>query len=287
MREMTSSDPTRLHGRNLYRPWGRMRIWETGATSGAHAPILALHGLGGSGRYWAGLAKVIGGGTALIAPDLAGFGSSDEPAEHATRDLHLADLDALMDDVVPDGGPITVIGFSAGATRAALWAARNAGRVARLVLAGAPFPGDGGMDFRHHTLNDLPFPRQVLFKGARAAWPLLAFPVSAVSRFPLPIVQDFGKQSMPARTWTLWSVVSDPEVPGELEPLQALAARAPVLLMNAADDRTVPLHHQTEWSELVPGARCMVVPKGRHQFLLRGGWRPLAEWLDTTAPTPD
>ena len=83
---------TRLHGAWLERPWGRMRVW----TSGRGPVVLALHGLGGSGRYWRGLADRLGDDVTLVAPDLAGFGSSETPAVDVDRSLLLGDVDAIV-----------------------------------------------------------------------------------------------------------------------------------------------------------------------------------------------
>ena len=51
-----------------------MRVWQ-----GGQGPIvIALHGLGGSGRYWHRIAERDAGYT-VVAPDLPGFGGSSKP----------------------------------------------------------------------------------------------------------------------------------------------------------------------------------------------------------------
>ncbi|MCJ7832519.1 MAG: alpha/beta hydrolase [Actinobacteria bacterium] len=257
-------------GRWLERPWGRMRIWE----SGSGPTTVAIHGLGGSGRYFGGLSDELDG--KLIAPDLAGFGSSDVPSVHADRTLHLSDLDAVL----PSDEPLSVIGFSAGAGLAALWAARNPTRVRSLVLAGAPFPGDGNMDYREQAESATPKTIRLVVHALQPIWPLLSRPIAAATKFPREIVEDFGKQSIPARAWTLWSAISDPEVVGELAPLQTIGSR--VLLINSSDDHIVPLRNQDRWAQFFDPAvdvTRMTLGRGEHQFLLRGGSDAVADWL--------
>lgn len=257
-------------GRWLQRPWGRMRVWE----SGEGAPIVALHGLGGSGRYFVGLSEAVTG--RLIAPDLAGFGSSSEPSLTADRALHLADLDELL----PGHEQVSVVGFSAGAGLAALWASLHPERVRCLVLAGAPFPGDGDMDYRAEAEAATPKTIRLVVGALRPVWPALSHPIARLTNFPREIVEDYAKQSIPARAWTLWSVVSDPALVDELGTLRAFGA--PVLLINASDDDIVPLRNQQRWAEFFDpevSVTRMTLGRGAHQFLLRGGFEAVAEWI--------
>jgi len=59
-------------------------VWE----AGEGPVILAVHGLGGSGRYWQGLADAAGDRFRIVAPDLGGFGTSDKPRPRDDRALH-------------------------------------------------------------------------------------------------------------------------------------------------------------------------------------------------------
>jgi pimeloyl-ACP methyl ester carboxylesterase len=125
---------TRLRGRWLDRPWGRMRVWEAGRGQ----PILLVHGLGGSGRYFERLAARLDGRFRVVAPDLAGFGSSEKPKLGYERGAHLEDLDAVAERF-GDRAPI-VAGHSLGGLFAALWAARRPDAVRSLAIVAAPFP---------------------------------------------------------------------------------------------------------------------------------------------------
>src|SRR5579859_3473742 len=102
------------------RPWGRLRVY----VAGSGPTMLALHGLGGSGRYWEGLARPVHGSVNLIAPDLAGFCSSDQPDVAYDRTFHLDNLDAVL-AAIGVAPPSTVVGHSMGGILAALWAAQH------------------------------------------------------------------------------------------------------------------------------------------------------------------
>ena len=108
--------------------WGRVRVWE----AGSGPTLLAIHGVGGSGRYFRGLAERLGDRYRIVAPDLGGFGASDKPDVAYDRAFHLATLDAVAGD-----GPVTLVGHSLGGTFAALWAASRHDRVAGLALVAA------------------------------------------------------------------------------------------------------------------------------------------------------
>ena len=51
----------------------------TGAESGSGAPLVLLHGLGGTWEYWGRTIALLSDRARCIALDLPGFGHSDEP----------------------------------------------------------------------------------------------------------------------------------------------------------------------------------------------------------------
>jgi pimeloyl-ACP methyl ester carboxylesterase len=251
-----------------------MRVWDSGSGS----PLLAIHGLGGSGRYWEGLAGRLGERYRIVAPDLAGFGASDKPRDASyDRAMHLESLDAAAEEL--GGGPIVVVGHSLGALFAGLWAARHRSRIRALGLAAPPFPsGEPGPAWM----------RERRPPGGPAGWlfrvgvPLLSLPVGLARRYPSAVAIDYGRQNLRARGATTWSALHDPAVLGELESLRALPADTPQLLVHAPDDRTVPIGAHERWASLLPNARREHVARGLgHQFLLRTRFEPLASWLET------
>jgi pimeloyl-ACP methyl ester carboxylesterase len=281
-----NEDARRQRGRWFTRPWGRMRVWEAGPFGGR--PLLAIHGLGGSGRYWQGLADRVGDRYRVLAPDLAGFGSSEEPASEADRVMHLLDLDELVADTFGDAPsrPMAVVGHSLGGILATLWSARRPERCAALALAAPPWPSGRSMDVRSRGDRTTSRTRASIARGLRTIWPVIAVPVGAVRGYPAATVIDFGRQSVRSRTWALWSLWSDPALQPELEDAaEVLDGHVPVLIVHAHDDRTVRIAAHAPWVQLFPSARGEVIARGSHQFLLRDGFEPLASWLESL-PAP-
>jgi pimeloyl-ACP methyl ester carboxylesterase len=268
-------------GRWIERPWGRLRVWETGKGP----PLLAVHGLGGSGRYWRGLADALGDRYRVIAPDLGGFGASDKPRSGYDRSFHLANLDAVVYACAP-GERVTVAGHSLGAMLALLWTARDPSRVRALALAATPYP------VPHHEWDPARWsgtraivPRTVA-GTFRLLWPLVSLPVIATGRYPGAVVRDYGRQTFRSRGWTMWSLWSDPALVDELPSIEAIPVTLPVLLAHATDDGRVPAANVERWGRHLPQAEPRVVPEGGHQFLLRHGFEPLAGWLRALPEAP-
>jgi pimeloyl-ACP methyl ester carboxylesterase len=258
-------------------PWGRVQAWEGGDGPGR---LLAIHGLGGSGRYWAALEDDLGDRFTVLAPDLGGFGGSTKPRIPTDRRFHLETLDAL----VADPGPWVVLGHSLGGVLAMLWAGRRPDLVAGLAMVATPFPEPKpAWDPAGWRGARAAVPRTVA-GVARATWPLVSLPVQALGPYPPPVVRDFGRQSFGARAWTLWSLWSDPSLGADVRASAAsLRGDLPILLRHAADDRSVAPASLDRWAELLPGADAALLPEGGHQVLLRSGFAIVEPWLRAVA----
>ncbi|GAC1342344.1 MAG: hypothetical protein NVSMB29_13930 [Candidatus Dormibacteria bacterium] len=271
---------TRLRGRDLALPWGRLRVWQGGSGS----PLVALHGLGGSGRYWEGLAAAVGREFTVVAPDHAGFGHSDKPQLTYDRRFHLDNLDALVDQVAGQTA-VTLVGHSMGGVVAALWAARHPHRVAALALVATPFPsGEVPRGTQQTQARDQRPLQQRVYGSFQVLWPLLTRPFFSRT-FPRAVIDDYMRHSLPGYWGTAQSFLWDPGAGHELLPLRGLAD-APMLILTASDDRRVPARDADRWSELLPRAQ-REVTTGGHQLLLRSHFAPLATWLrETTRERP-
>ncbi len=100
-----------------------------GPASPAAPPVVALHGLTGYGRRWAGLAEHLPDHR-ILAPDLLGHGASSW-APPWSYDAHLDALDSVVAEV---DSPFTVVGHSFGGALAVRLAHRHPDRVRALVL---------------------------------------------------------------------------------------------------------------------------------------------------------
>jgi pimeloyl-ACP methyl ester carboxylesterase len=256
--------------------------------AGGEGPaLLAVHGLGGSGRYWQGLAEGVGDRFRVIAPDLAGFGASDKPHVAYDRPMQLANLDAAFETFDPEGGAgsVVVVAHSLGAVFGAIWAAHHAGQLRALVLAAAAWPrADGGPGWarREHEPR-LPF--RLAGGAVRTLWPAIAVPVGVVRGYPAGVAADFGRQTLRSRTRTLFAAIYDPALASELDAVgRSLGPDVPQLLINARDDRTVSMASQAQWAGILPHAKTRAVETGGHQFLLRDGFEPVVGWLRALGP---
>ena len=113
----------------------------------------------------------------------------------------------------------------------------------------------------------------------RAVWPAIAVPIGLVRGYPADVVIDFGRQSVRARAWTMWSLWSDPSLGVEVEGLATLIGSTRTLLTHAEDDRTVSVRAQAAWGRVLPNAERSELASGGHQFLLRTGFEPLPSWF--------
>lgn len=253
--------------RRIRLDWGRLSV----QVAGEGPPVLLLHGLGGSGRYWAGLASHLAGTRTLIAPDLAGFGRSDKPVSDYSRAFHLDNLDGLL-DAMGVAGDITVVGHSMGGVLAALFAVRRAERVDGLALVATPFPRE--------QLHPLRLPRgpggRAFYSFVQRVLPVVA-PLVRSKTFPRAVIADYLRHSLDSYRLTSHSLIWDLSVVDELQALRTAELRRR-LLFYSEDDRTIAPDSLSRWRALLPGAEVRLAPGG-HQLLLRGGFEGLGEWL--------
>ncbi|WP_424975643.1 alpha/beta fold hydrolase [Dinoroseobacter sp. S124A] len=89
------------------------------------APIFAIHGSASTGRQWQSLAACLGSASAVIAPDLPGYGGTPPDLDR------LSYLEAALSQVP---GPVDVVAHSFGGAVALMLANRNPGQVRSVTL---------------------------------------------------------------------------------------------------------------------------------------------------------
>ncbi|MEQ9815064.1 MAG: alpha/beta hydrolase [Azospirillaceae bacterium] len=105
------------------------RIWGSGPC------LILLHGSGGSWLHWIANIEPLARSYRVVVPDIPGHGDSDAPPPPPTSE-HLAALLSTGAESVFGDGPISIVGFSMGASIAVDLAASQDDRVSALVLVG-------------------------------------------------------------------------------------------------------------------------------------------------------
>ncbi len=114
-----------------------VRIWggppQGAAASSGLPPLVMLHGWMDIGASFQFVVDAFARARHVIAPDLRGFGLTQRPAADCYWfPDYLADVEALLDELVP-AGPIDLLGHSMGGNVAMLFAGVRPERVRKLV----------------------------------------------------------------------------------------------------------------------------------------------------------
>ncbi|MGH8777394.1 MAG: alpha/beta fold hydrolase [Jiangellaceae bacterium] len=201
-------------------------------------PVVFLHGLGASSRYWnriAGTAERYSG----IAPDLLGFGRSPKPRT-AAYDVAVH-VESLL-PVVPDGS--VVVGHSTGAVLAAALAACFPEKVDGLLLLGLPaYPDEATARFeiaQLGTLASLTVDARLVARVACelmcAFRPLAMLATRLLARnVPADVAVDGVRHTWPSYSRTLDRVTVGHRAADDL-----LEVCCPVVLMHGRDDPVAP-----------------------------------------------
>lgn len=257
----------------IRRPWGRLCV----RRGGNGPPVLAIHGLGGSGRYWEGLAAQVRPQHTLLAPDLGGFGASDKPPGPYDLEFHLANLDTVV------GGadePVVLVGHSFGAVLAAVWACRHPERVTALALVAAPYP-DGSQQTRAMILHDR-LTRAMAGGGllSHAVHTMLTVitmalrPLLRSRSIPREVIADYMRHTIPSYVGSLRAGILDVDITPLLRPVGV-----PILLLYGSRDTDVAAASAAAYRRAFGAGRVEVV-EGDHQLLLEADFAPLLRWLE-------
>ena len=113
---------------------------------GRGRPVILLHGMIGSWRYWVPLLQRLQQSYRLYAIDLFGFGDSAHSAPHFGLDAQVDMVQAFMDEM---GLPkAAFIGHGVGALVAVEFARRQPDKAARLLIVSTPLFDPGGLEKR-------------------------------------------------------------------------------------------------------------------------------------------
>jgi pimeloyl-ACP methyl ester carboxylesterase len=201
-------------------------------------PIVLVHGLS-STRSLKPLIRALGSRRPVFAPDLPGFGMSDQP-------IHTLDIPGLADALghwifYNQLAPAIVIGVSFGSQVAVDLAARHPAAVDRLVLVGPTFDPDARG------------PARLAFRWARNAR-------RYSPRLAPTIVHDFIDAGPWRSVRTLRRALKDP-VEEKLSEIEA-----PTLIVRPERDHLVPEAWTKRVAERIPDSELVVLPKAGHSI---------------------
>jgi len=201
-----------------------------------HTPIVLIHGLSSS-RTLKPLIRALGSRRSVYAPDLPGFGMSDQP-------IHPLDIPGLADAMRRwlldnDLAPAIIVGVAFGCQVAVDLAAAYPAAVDRLVLVGPMFDPEARSAGR------------LAMRWARNA------PRSSPRQAP-KVVHDIIDAGPWRSVRTIRQALDDPieEKLGDIE--------APTLVVRPERDHLVPAAWTERVAELIPDSELAVLPKAAH-----------------------
>ena len=218
--------------------------------AGTGAPMLMLHGSGGSPRFLPGM-QGLSRKFDVIVPMAPGFGGSPAPAWlESIADLanfYLEFLDAL------DLRKVHLVGLSLGGWVAAELAVRNASRLASLTLMAAPgiaVPGIAPFDPSLHSEEQAV--RNTYFDAKLAD--------EAIARVLGPGTETvrLANQRIVAKL-TGEKRYHDPQLQRWLHRI-----RIPTLILWGENDLLFPPAYGEAWHKAIPGSRLVVLPRCGH-----------------------
>lgn len=224
-------------------------------TAGSGAPLVLLHGLVGSGRFWGAAYDGLAHKHFLVVPDLLGFGGSDRPDHGYGPDAHAAAIIGALDDLGVDE-PVVIGAHSLGTVVALRLAASHPDRVAGVTAFGPPLYRDRiGAKLRIGAAS--PMAKLFVLPGslARRACRLTCDHrrgAARVARFTHPGLPSALADDAVQHTWESYSETLD-QCLLTGEPARWLSdIRAPVHLVAGDHDRVVDHEFLTELGRM-PG----------------------------------
>ena len=232
-------------------------------------PLIFLHGVTGSHRYWMRKAAPLARRFRLILPDLPGFGRSPKPKVRYTPHFYMEVLRGLIERLGLADQPLSIIGHSLGSIIAVEYARRYPQGLDRLVLISLPRYLDCDLAHRIYWLGS-PSYRQLLgqqlmreniAQARRTGWKLT---IRSFLSMPWASLADCRKFTLHSLTSTiehcLLSYRIDPVLPG--------LGKIPVLMIHGGRDQVAPFGHIQPLPAMYDNIRlAMLRSSGHHVFL--------------------
>lgn len=233
--------------------------------AGTGRPIMLLHGLAGSWRYWRRGLDGLREHYALYIPDLLGFGRSPKPRGDYSIAMHIEALSRLVDEIEDD---LVLAGHSMGAVLALAVCARRPARVSRVVLIGLPYflAGDTARAYlaKQSMMNRLTLEWSWMAQGMCYMKDLFALPVFApLARMPVDLYRDYWKHTWNSVSRSLLNTLLAADVVGLMRDVD----RARIALVHGRADAVAPIEHVRQLASEFPDVRLHEVNGGHHLYL--------------------
>jgi pimeloyl-ACP methyl ester carboxylesterase len=207
-------------------------------------PVILVHGLGGSPRWWGRTTQALAQAHRVILPEMPGFGFGLRLGSERSP-FRLAEAPDVLSGLMDRLGiaSVRLVGHSLGALACAGVAARVPGCVERLVLIAPPVRTAGaGL-----VGNALPVARTLLGLPLAAA---LTVATDIASRSPLALLRAAGELLVGEHAAELARVL------------------VPTLLLWGSRDVLVPTAGAAELAALMPRSELRVIPGAGHVPML-------------------
>jgi pimeloyl-ACP methyl ester carboxylesterase len=248
------------------RPPDALHYEERGSKD--NPPVLFLHGITGSRRYWRRGVRRLSASFRLILPDLIGFGLSPKPHLEYTLDLYCRSVRGLVEELGLDRRPLKIVAHSLGGLIALNYVARHP-HVERMVLLSLPRYDDpatahrlfwhGSPNYRR-LLNEHSLSETV----AQMKRSGLELTLRYLLRFPWTVLVDSHKFSFKSLTSTIEHCLLN----YRLDDLLPSVPPVPTLLVHGEQDSVAPLAHVARLPAAHPHMRLATVRgTGHHLFL--------------------
>jgi len=231
-------------------------------------PVLVLHGITGSRRYWLPRVLPLARRHRLIIPDLPGFGLSPKPFTDYTPEFFVETMLGLLEHEGLRDRKVQIVGHSLGGIIGLEIAARHPDLVERLTLLNLP------------RLNDADEAHDVWFDGSASYRNLLmanslSHNLAQVRRTGLRLTARYMKRLPWAvvadcRRFTFRSLTSTLEhclLHYRIDQLLPSVPRIPILLIHGDEDQVAPVERTAEFPAVHPFPTLRVIEgAGHHPF---------------------
>jgi pimeloyl-ACP methyl ester carboxylesterase len=244
-------------------------------------PILLIHGITGSHRYWNPVRNQLERYYRLLAPDLLGFGLSPKPHIHYTIEIFRDSLRNFLVEKRLECQKLILMGHSMGALIAAEYAAAYPAYVDKLVLIALPVYSN------ESTAHDIfwsgsPSYRNLLttntFSENLSQIKRSGFGMSLLylTKIPAPVLLD-------SRRFTFRSLTSSLEnclLKYNPEPVLSRIASFPILALHGERDRVSLLDSVIMMQEKFPNIVLKIIRDSGHHIILTHASESIDEILD-------